>query len=27
VRGLEYERSEASSIKELIMPPEEDLFR
>jgi coenzyme F420-0:L-glutamate ligase/coenzyme F420-1:gamma-L-glutamate ligase len=27
VRGLEYERSEASSIRELIMPPEEDLFR
>jgi len=26
VRGLEYERGE-SSIRELIMPPEEDLFR
>lgn len=27
VRGLEYQRSDDSSIKELIMTPQEDLFR
>jgi coenzyme F420-0:L-glutamate ligase/coenzyme F420-1:gamma-L-glutamate ligase len=27
VRGLKYERSDSSSISELIMSPEEDLFR